>query len=509
MSTALLLLTGAPASAIPPFDDCKSPPVPSDSLSSVYNVLDGSVDTIPLESSNASPEEKQKHLIGHYGYAGTEWSTYNLGCGGAVRDPGAATDTMIGNALLGTSKFIFAASQGLANMTRNNDITGGVVTDASDRASSAVYEAVFSPWAGAALVVAAAVIMVAAGKSDIGTVLTRAGLILVAITIAALSFGPGAQLSRDLTGALKGAINDAQQRIAENLYPAATAADPQDSLRDAVYYQIIYGTWQNGEVGSTGRPEIAWDLLQNQAISLDEAGALAYNEIPGGEEELFAQKGEQWMDVADNQAGQREMLNIQGRGESRALIGLYGLVMTLPIALMQLFGSLVQIMMYFFLAFLPVAAPLVGLLGIVKPDTPEKSVRVVGAVIFGGIVASVCTVVHTAVIMLMAEQSNLGDPIMLVISWVSTIVLLGLLRPLVSLAGIVGSTRMMVGRVGGGAGKIVRAVRTEARYQETAQTNRRRHREVVGALRGSQRGAAATEDGGTDGDGGGPAGGGG
>ncbi|MCE3555522.1 hypothetical protein LWC33_29260 [Pseudonocardia sp. RS11V-5] len=479
---SVLLVSAAPgASAFPPFDDCKSPPMPSDPAGGFLSTLDPMVlhdvisGPLPTDSSKVQGE-----LITWYGYAGLQWSTYDLGCGGSVRDPGASVDTMFGGFFLWTAKALFAAQQGLEDLVYGDE-TKEDVTDAADKTGLALYNAIFSPWAGAALVLAGSVMMIASRRGDVGEVLTRLVLVLVAVGIAALSFGSGAQLSRELSGTLKSALQDAKSSVAAKAFPPRDGSTPRYAMRDAVYQQILYRSWKNGEVGSYGRDEIAWELYQAQALDYNEWWSILDAKVD--QEQLYKDKGQRWMDAADSRTTPTEYTNIQGKGESRTAAGAGALMMIAPITVLQIFALLIQYLMFLFLAFLPAGAPLVALLGIVNPDTPEKAVKVVGAVVFGGIVASVCVLVHSIVVMTIASRGDMTDASMILVSWGSAAILYKVLKPIVALTGIFSSARAMTGHVSRRAGRVSRWLKAEARHREAASVGARQHEQLVSALR--------------------------
>jgi len=508
----LFLISAAPALAIPPFDDCKSAPIATEPfggwlLSTLDKYITGDYDSPPP----ADPAAAQKELIQYYGYAGVEWSTYDLGCGGTVRDPGASTDTWIGDQFLTVARALFAANNGLARLVySDDDDTRGTVSEVSNTTAGALYNAMFSPWAGAALMVGATAILITSHRAEVGAALTRAALILVSIGIAALSFGSGAEMSKELSDTVRTSLQQVQTDVAKQIYAGQATAGP-NPMRDVVYQQIIYSSWKNGEVGQSGRDDLAWNLYQNQAISYTEWWGIADNKPGAGTfTDLYKAKADNWKKAADDpRVLPHEYMSIQGRGDSRTAVGFFAFAQMAPIALVQIFALIVQFAMYMFLAFIPVFAPLVGLLGIMKQDVPEKSVKVLGAVVFGGITATVCALVHTAVVLLTASSFGLNSLSGLAVSWVLALILITVMRPIVSLLGVyhaIRGTQRVSARSVSMIGRFTRWSRQETRIRENERVGARRHRELIGSLTG---GEGAPNRGGGRGRPGGPGGGGG
>ncbi|MFR9806463.1 hypothetical protein ACL02T_29865 [Pseudonocardia sp. RS010] len=492
----LFLLSATPALAAPDFfTDCKSAPIATEPfggwlLSTLDDYIKGDYDSIPPADAAAA----QKELITYYGYAGIEWSTYDLGCGGSIRDPGASTDTWIGDQFLYAARALFAANNGLARLVYSDDQdTRGTVADVSNTTAGALYNALFSPWAGAALMIGATAILITAHRAEVGAALTRATLILVSIAIAALSFGSGAQLSKELSDNVRQALRQVQTDVAGQIY-AGQATQGPNPMRDVVYQQIIYSSWKNGEVGQTGRDDLAWNLFQNQAISYTEWWGIADQKPGAGNfSDLYKAKAENWKKAADDPGVMpNEYMSIQGRGDSRTAVGFFAFAQMAPIALVQIFALLVQFAMYMFLAFVPVFAPLVGLLGIMKQDVPEKSVKVLGAVVFGGITATVCALVHSCVVLLTASSFGLDSISGLAVSWVLALILITVMRPIVSLLGVYHAIRgtqrvsAMSARTGSAFGRFARWSRQETRIRQAERIGARRHRELIGTLQGEQ-----------------------
>lgn len=479
MATGLAALGTGTATAQDVFG-CKDAPVPTGPSSGAAGTLNPGI----AEGQPFGQPLDGLDPYGTYGYGGLQWSTYDLGCGGSIRDPAAMVDTMFGNAFLGVAKSLFAAEQGLHELAADFDVTETVGAAARDSADP-IREAIFSPWAGAALVVAASVMLVASHRGDIGEVMTRAAAILAAITIVALSFGSGAQLSVDLSGSLRTALNQTTQQVAQTAFPSGDLTGEESSdygMSNVVYRELLWKAWKDGQVGVTGSEDRAWQLFEQQAFNRNEYQRVT-DGSEGGQEQLVEQKGDRWKEIAD-EAPPMEYQSIQGRGDSRTSAGIFALAKVAPVSLLQIFASLVQYVMYVFLAFIPVAAPLVALLGIVRPNTPEKTVKVVGAVIFGGIVAAVVGMVHAIVVIYMArgELNSWGS---ILVIWITTAILFKLMKPIVSLTGIIESVRGGPGAIGGRAKRLGSWIKGERRFRAAVRVDAQRHGEMMTALRGT------------------------
>lgn len=497
----LLFFTGAgSASAFPPFDDCKSPPVPA----MINSGLAGSIDDVAAGSPPGANATQDPYVL--YSYGGLFWSTYDLGCAGSVSDPGAAVDTTIGNFLLGTAKSLFAAQVTLKTLAEypNTANVGPSLADAAKKTTPVVYDVIFSPWAGAAIVVAATGMLMATRRGNIGAVATRAGMILVAVTITALSFGSGAQLSSDLKEGVQSAVFSATDQLAEKGFPASADAYKSnvhgysDPMRSAMFDKLIYDGWSAGEVGSSGPPHLARKVAAAQSVNVDEYLQATGGESPGPASpdtganlrNLYAAKGQAWTD-AFNSAPPQVQENMRGRGESRVGAGFAVLIKMLPVTLLQIFGSVVMLIMMVFLTLLPVGAPVVGLLSLVAPSTPERMIKIIGAIMGGGIASAICISIHTLIVLYLLSGDGASGFVPAIFMWVASLILYRLLKPLTSIVGVVSAVTASHTRVASRlAGsplrsgmRIGRWIKSEHRYRETRTVNARRHDELLNALR--------------------------
>jgi hypothetical protein len=497
----LLLFTGGSASAFPPFDDCKSPPVPA----MINSGLAGSIDDVAAGNPPGANATQDPYVL--YSYGGLFWSTYDLGCAGSVSDPGATVDTTIGNFLLGTAKTLFAAQVTLKTLAEypNSANVGPSLADAAKKSTPVVYDVIFSPWAGAAIVVAATGMLIATRRGNIGAVATRAAMILVAVTITALSFGSGAQLSSDLKEGVQSAVFSATDQLAEKGFPASADTYKSnvhgysDPMRSAMFDKLIYDGWTAGEVGSSGPPDLARKIAAAQSVNVDEYLQATGGETPGPASpdtganlrNLYAAKGQAWED-AFNSAPPQVQENMRGRGESRVGAGLGVLIKMLPVTLLQIFGSMVMLIMMVFLTLLPVGAPVVGLLSLVAPSTPERMIKIIGAIMGGGIAAAICISIHTLIVLYLLAGDGATGFVPAIFMWVASLILYRLLKPLTSIVGIVSAVTASHTRVASRlAGsplrsgmRISRWIKSEHRYRETRDVAARRHGELIDVLRG-------------------------
>ena len=91
-------LAGAASAAptIPGVPDCKDAPTAQLPGSGITGFLDAGP-TTPPEPRDPFADHPSTSVYEQYGYAGLGWHTYDLGCGGGLRDIEASIDTATGN----------------------------------------------------------------------------------------------------------------------------------------------------------------------------------------------------------------------------------------------------------------------------------------------------------------------------------------------------------------------------------------------------------------------------
>jgi len=112
-----LLVLATPASAspmIPGVPDCKDAPMAQLPGDGITGFLDSKPNPLPPQG-DPFVKNPTTSVYEQYGYAGLTWHTYDLGCGGDIRDVNASSDTMIGNATLAFATWGVAATNGLHN----------------------------------------------------------------------------------------------------------------------------------------------------------------------------------------------------------------------------------------------------------------------------------------------------------------------------------------------------------------------------------------------------------
>lgn len=188
--------------------DCKAPPDPDFPGTGISGWIDPGPVTAP-------PPRKIENSAGYiyeqYGFAGLRWDTYDLGCGGVLRDTEAASDTAMAN-------FIFMWSKAWTALTikLHDYAVGDAIPDATrpvlENATRAVRNAIFTPWAVVSLLIVACGVIVQARKKNAAEAVTRVGWSLFVVTLVSIVGGYpafAAGLTDDAVSSTVGAVRQA------------------------------------------------------------------------------------------------------------------------------------------------------------------------------------------------------------------------------------------------------------------------------------------------------------
>jgi hypothetical protein len=253
-----------------------------------------------------------------YGVNWARWETYDLGCGGEIRNPQASTDTGVGNALLFVPVMGSALTASLARYPYQPASWLSKLDPAVIAVTTGLGRAVTTPLAPLALIVAGTVLiwtsrrlrLAAAATSVLGVVAALGVLYLVA----GAPVRAGA-VADTVMGTAATAVNTAINGPGGTSTPGGTSgsggsggpgaagADVADPGTDAVapfVDHVLYTHWLAGQVGSSTSPTAVRYgpvLFRAKAVSFAEAAAVKGD--ADATRTLFETKQRSWAETAD------------------------------------------------------------------------------------------------------------------------------------------------------------------------------------------------------------------
>ena len=246
-----LVITAGPASASPRFPgipDCKDAPTAQMPGTGLPGYLDPGPST-PPPPGDPFATHPTTSVYEQYGYAGLSWHTYDLGCGGGLRDTDATVDTAIGNAFLSGAVWLTSAANGLHAKVSHPHTYMAPLDDVVTAVTHRLRDAIWNPWGGAALVGVAALLLWYSTAGRLSTVTSAAAwAVLVLAVVAGLAQYPSRVASffdSTVTSSIA-AVNTTSAGLAR--LPATS--DPARAQGALLTDRICYDAWVRGEFGS-------------------------------------------------------------------------------------------------------------------------------------------------------------------------------------------------------------------------------------------------------------------
>jgi hypothetical protein len=419
-------LVGVPATAQP--FDCKTAPEPDRPGTGLV----GSID--PPRIDGGEPGSVYREV----GYAGMTWHNYDLGCGGGVLNPATTTDTWLGNQTFNVAKF----AVGGVNWAHYLIADGGALLDPLDAvitsATQAMYESVFLPWIGVALVILAIVLLVLAMRGDLARQTQRAALGIGALILAAAAYLAPVNWARAADTLLLDGVTQMQEGFLSQV-----GLGDRDTLPTVLVDQVVYQNWQRGNFGSPDVPQ-ATDLGR----PLLRASTFTIDEVANGQDtpELAQQKKADFEALA-GQMGDRYSY-FQGSSGSRVGVGVLAVIQAVCIALFQLLSKVLVLVAMLLLRLMVMTAPVIAVVAVLKPDVLPALLRVAGAAIVNTVIVGALAGLHALLVVSMFRPgSGIDLWLGLLVTGVVTVVLWAVARPFRRLVSMVSLTRDQFGGI--------------------------------------------------------------
>ncbi len=441
----VILVAAGPSSAapsIPGVPDCKDAPAPQRPGDGLPGFLDPSPDK-PTPAGDPFAPNATTSIYDQYGYAGLTWHTYDLGCGGDIRDPGAMSDNLIGNLSLSGATWGTALANGVHNRVAHPQSymapLDSVVSTVSDRINTAVW----GPWGGVALLGVVVLLLWYSSSGRLSTVTRAAAWALLVLTVLAGVTQYPTRIAAFFDDAVTNTIGQVNAGTA-GLTNLPSTADPARAQGSLLVDRILYESWLRGELGSsTSAAAKKWGptLFRESAFSYEGARQA---QDPKRAQQLTEQKARDFKATAEEiqQQDPTAYLALQGKTNSRAGVGFMTLFAMMFTTLFRLVADVFMFAGLVMLRFLVMFFPAVAVLGIMSPMSSivRRVANMAGASVVNVVSFAAGSAVHTTVISaLLSNSDSAGMAVLtLVLCLVTTVVAFILLFPLLSLTNIVG-----------------------------------------------------------------------
>ncbi|GAB3868805.1 hypothetical protein GCM10027610_126830 [Dactylosporangium cerinum] len=235
------------------------------------------------------PDSSTKSGIGRqyskYGYAGYDFTTYDLKCASVVTNPSAEFENTIANGEFALATGILGASNAIRERAWDPTYMWGWADPLVEQATKSLYAKVFTAFGAVTLTIVGLYLLWRSRQSDLSNAVTTAGwAIFVMVLISAIAQWPtfSASLADNTLVSSLGVIHDAvgpsdkQDESCNNIEPEACRDERPPAVRasDTVVDGLLYRNWLRGTLGSADS-----DTAKKYGPALYDAKSFSWKEI--------------------------------------------------------------------------------------------------------------------------------------------------------------------------------------------------------------------------------------
>ena len=437
LAGATLFVAPGTASALPIVGGCTTPPPPESPQQGIAGFFMSKPNPVPPTEDPFAANAKTTPFE-QYGLAGLSWYTYDLGCGGAARDPSGSISTWAARLMFIPAKATVAALTGVMQAALHPTYLSAFDPLLNSLVSQ-LRRAVYTPLFPLAVMLTGLLLMAQATRQRVSESTTAVGWCLLVTVIAAALFAWPVKAGHAADTVISKGVATVSAGI------TGQGGDPGDQVANMLYGPFLYRMWLMGEFcdpDSTGAQKHGSALLQAQALSWQEAEQAKTNgeKITDAKQKKFGEVAGQ---VKDDDPSAYEC--VAGHGSASLEASILADVGVLLMAPFLLIGGLILIAAYLVVRFAVIFAPALLTAGAFFPlrGIVLAAGRVVAAAIINGVLFTL------AVLLVIRVDSTILDPstalpawLRLVLVGVVTVVMWYLTRPFRKLTTMVTTGRM-------------------------------------------------------------------
>jgi len=317
-----------------------------------------------------------------YGYAGYEYTTYDIGCADTLMHPDYKLESTIANGEFMIASGVVAASNGLREKAWDPGNLWAWANPLVENATKAIYQRVFSVFGLVTIAVVGLYLMWRSRQAHMSHALTTAGwALLVLVGVTALAKWPvhSANIADSALVSTLGVIHDAVgPRASQPTGPCAGPPGSCDDHRppavragDTAVETLLYRNWVRGALGSADS-----ETAKKYGPALYRAKSFSWQEIaemegkPAVRDERIRIKQAQWMKVAEQiRTEDPEAYEyLRGtKGMERVGAGFVAVLSAVSYAAFDIIASLLVLLGFLIIRWAVIAAPALGTVGILRP----------------------------------------------------------------------------------------------------------------------------------------------
>ena len=386
-----------------------------------------------------------------YGYAGYDYTTYDVECAPVLMHPDYKFENTIANGEFMFATGIIGASNALRERAWNPQSMWGWSDPLVDKATKAVYQKVFTVFGTITLAVIGLYLLWRSRQSDMNNAMTTAGwavLIMVAVTAIAAWPVRSAQLADQSLISGLSAVHEAVGPPTRDIPPdqcvilphpeqCTDHRSPAQRAGDVATENVLYRNWLRGALGSADSPTAQkYGPILYDAKSLTWGQAQEIKNDPTGKQrqQILNDKKVAWDKVAkqikteDPDAYQY----LQGtKGMDRIGAGFIAILSALFFAMFDITASILVLLGFLIFRWAVIAAPILGTVGMLRPASTgiRRLVNAVIAAIFNVVIFGTGAAIYLFAVDLIMSTASIPAWLQVTLVWLSGIVGWLLLRP--------------------------------------------------------------------------------
>ncbi|MGI5246899.1 MFS transporter [Dactylosporangium sp. CA-139066] len=405
-----------------------------------------------------------------YGYAGYDFTTYDLKCASTVTNPSAEFENTVANGEFAIATGVLGASNALRERAWDPSYMWGWADPLVNTATKAVYSKVFTAFGAVTLVIVGLYLLWRSRQSDLSNAVTTAGwAIFVMVLITAIarwpswSAGLADQTLITSLNAIHSAVGPPDQSIppgeCRNLDPKACVDTRPPAVRasDTVVDGLLYRNWLRGTLGSADSQtaqkygpalydakSFSWDEVERirtaEQRARDEEDKRIREHRPGppiesNERKVLTEKKQQrWMKIAEQIRTEdpEAYEHLQGsRGMDRIGSGFLAILSALFFALFDITASILVILGFLIFRWAVIASPILGTIGLLRPANAglRRLGNAVIAAMFNIVIFGTGSAIYLFAVTLILKTPSLAPWLQVLLIWLTGVVGWLLLRP--------------------------------------------------------------------------------
>lgn len=398
----------------------------------------------PASATKSGPQG----LYSEYGYAGYNYTTYDVGCASTLIAPEYKFETTVANGEFMLATSIIGVSNALRERAWDPKTMWGWADPLVKHATKAVYEKVFSVFGVITLMVIGVYLLWRSRQADMNNAITTISwAILVMAAVTALAAWPvkSANLADATLITTLGVVHDAVGPRAQDSPPGECddptpgACDdnrpPAVRASDTATETMLYRNWLRGMLGSADSvtaQKYGRALYDAKALRWEEAERLRNN--PADREATIKDKQDQFMKVAkqietEDPEAYEYLTGINGM--DRVGSGFIALLAAFLFAMFDLTASLLVLLGFLIFRWAVIAAPILGTIGLLRPASAglRRLGNAVVAAIFNIAIFGTGAAIYLFAVDLIMNTATLAGWLQVVLIWLCGVVGWLLLRP--------------------------------------------------------------------------------